>query len=99
MANQRAEIVMTEAEIGDLLAGTRSMTLATIGPNGQPHLVAMWFALLDGEIYLETKAKSQKAANLRRDPRISCLVEDGAVYEDLRGVEIEGHAELSDDAA
>ena len=97
MANQRAEIVMTEAEIGDLLAGTRSMTLATIGPNGQPHLVAMWFALLDGEIYLETKAKSQKAANLRRDPRISCLIEDGATYDELRGVEIEGHAQLSDD--
>jgi PPOX class probable F420-dependent enzyme len=97
MANQRAQIVMSDSEIRDLLAGTRSMTLATIGPTGQPHLVAMWFAVLDGEIYLETKAKSQKAANLRRDSRISCLIEDGATYDELRGVEIEGHAQLSDD--
>ena len=96
--NQRAAIVLTDAEIAELLAGARTATMATIGPDGQPHLVAMWFAVLDGEICFETKAKSQKVVNLRRDPRISCLLEDGATYEDLRGVSIEGTAEVSDDA-
>ena len=95
--NQRAEIVLTDDEIQELLASTRSATMATIGPDGQPHLVAMWFALVDGDICFETKAKSQKAVNLRRDPRISCLVEDGTTYEDLRGVAIEGTAEVTDD--
>src|SRR3954452_18400805 len=88
---------MTDAEVDELLAGTRSMTMATIGPDGQPHLVAMWFALVDGDVCFETKTKSQKAANLRRDPRITCLAEDGATYEDLRGVAIEGEAEVTDD--
>ena len=96
--NQRAQIVLTEEEIGELLASARTATMATIGPDGQPHLVAMWFAIIDGGICFETKAKSQKAVNLRRDPRISVLVEDGATYEDLRGVSIEGTAEVSDDA-
>ncbi len=96
--NRRAEIVLSETEIKELLDGTRSMTLASLGADGQPHLVAMWFAVLDGDICFETKTKSQKAINLRRDPRVSCLVEDGIVYEDLRGVEIEGVAEVSDDA-
>jgi PPOX class probable F420-dependent enzyme len=96
--NQRAQIVLTDDEIAEFLAGTRSATMATIGPDGQPHLVAMWFALVDGDICFETKAKSQKAVNLRRDPRISCLVEDGATYEELRGVSIEGEAEVTDDA-
>jgi PPOX class probable F420-dependent enzyme len=96
--NQRASIVLTDDEIRELLAGSRTATMATIGPDGQPHLVAMWFALIDGDICFETKAKSQKAVNLRRDPRISCLVEDGATYEDLRGVSIEGTAEVTDDA-
>ena len=95
--NRRAQITLTDAEITDLLAGVRSITMASIGPSGQPHLVAMWFAVLDGDIWFETKAKSQKAVNLRRDPRISCLAEDGDVYEDLRGVEIEGRAEVTDD--
>lgn len=95
--NQRARITLTDDEIGELLTGTRSMTMASLGPTGQPHLVAMWFAVLDGDIWFETKSKSQKAVNLRRDPRISCLAEDGDVYEELRGVEIEGRAEVSDD--
>jgi PPOX class probable F420-dependent enzyme len=96
--NQRASIVLSDDEVEELLAGARSATMATIGPDGQPHLVAMWFALIDGDICFETKAKSQKAVNLRRDPRISCLVEDGATYENLRGVSIEGTAEVTDDA-
>jgi PPOX class probable F420-dependent enzyme len=95
--NQRAAIVMTDAEVDELLAGARSATLASLGPDGHPHLVAMWFAVIDGDICFETKAKSQKAVNLRRDPRVSVLVEDGATYGDLRGVEIEGRAEVIDD--
>lgn len=96
--NQRAEIVLSDDEIDELLAGARTATMATVAPDGQPHLVAMWFAVIDGDICFETKSKSQKAVNLRRDPRISVLVEDGQAYEDLRGVSIEGRAEVSDDA-
>lgn len=95
--NQRAAIVMTDAEIAQMLAGARTATLASVGPDGQPHLVAMWFALIDGDICFETKAKSQKAVNLRRDPRVSVLVEDGATYDALRGVAFEGRAEVVDD--
>jgi PPOX class probable F420-dependent enzyme len=95
--NQRAEIVLSDEEIEQFLAGARSMTLASVGPDGQPHLVAMWYALIDGDVCFETKAKSQKAVNLRRNPQVSALVEDGLVYEDLRGVAIEGDAEVTDD--
>lgn len=97
--NQRADIVLSAGEIEQFLAGARSMTVASVGPSGQPHLVAMWFALIDGDVCFETKSKSQKAVNLRRNPRVSCLVEDGSVYEDLRGVAIEGVAQVSDDAS
>ena len=96
--NQRAQIVLTDEEIQQFLEGSRTMTLASVGPSGRPHLVAMWFALIDGDICFETKAKSQKAVNLRRNPAVSCLVEDGVVYEELRGVAIEGVAEVTDDA-
>jgi PPOX class probable F420-dependent enzyme len=95
--NERARIVLTDDQVQQLLAGSRSATMATVGADGQPHLVAMWFALIDGDICFETKAKSQKALNLRRDPRITCLVEDGMTYEELRGAAIEGTAEVTDD--
>lgn len=96
--NQRSSITMSDQEIEDYLRASRTMTLATLGPDGMPHLVAMWFAVIDGEIWFETKAKSQKAVNLRRDPRVTVLVEDGRTYDQLRGVSIEGRAEIVEDA-
>ncbi len=96
-ANQRAQIVMSDSEIADFVASNRTGTLATVGPDGQPHLTAMWYGVVDGEIWLETKAKSQKAVNLRRDPRVSFLLEDGQSYDTLRGVSFEGVAEIVDD--
>lgn len=95
--NQRNQIVMTDAEVVEFVARSRTGTLATIGPNGQPHLVAMWYGVVDGEIWVETKAKSQKAVNLRRDPRVSFLIEDGMTYDTLRGVSFEGVAEIVED--
>jgi len=70
---------------------------ATINHDGAIHLVAMWYGFLEGAVAFHTKAKSQKAVNLRRDPRITCLVEEGDKYEELRGVELVGRAELVED--
>ncbi|BCK54283.1 pyridoxamine 5'-phosphate oxidase family protein [Nocardia wallacei] len=97
-ANQRAQIVMSDAEIADFLERSRIITLATLGKSGLPHLTAMWYGLVDGAIWFETKAKSQKAVNIRRDPRVTVLVEAGDTYDQLRGVSIEGRAEIVDDA-
>ncbi|WP_040926550.1 pyridoxamine 5'-phosphate oxidase family protein [Saccharomonospora marina] len=97
--NQRAEVRMTDDEIAEFLGRGRVATLATNGPDGTPHLVAMWYGYLDGRIYFETKAKSQKAVNLRRDPTVVCMVESGDTYDQLRGVSVEGTAHLIDDPA
>ena len=94
---QRAQIVMDGTEIEEFLRRSRTATLATRGPGGAVHLVAMWYALLDGEIWFETKAKSQKAVNIRRDPAVSVMVEDGVTYDRLRGVAVEWTAEIVDD--
>ena len=96
-SKQRNQIVMTDEEITEFVARSRTGTMATIGAGGQPHLVAMWYAVLDGEIWVETKVKSQKVVNLRRNPRVSFLIEDGMTYDSLRGVSFEGVAEILDD--
>jgi PPOX class probable F420-dependent enzyme len=90
--NQRAMIVMTPAEVADFLARSRTATVASIGPDGMPHLVAMWYGIIGDAVYIETKAKSQKAVNLRRDPRMVFMVEAGTSYDSLRGVSLEGTA-------
>lgn len=95
--NQRSQITMTDAEIQEFLIQQRTATMATLGPTGMPHLVAMWYAVIDGAVWFETKARSQKAVNLRRDPRITCMVEEGETYDTLRGVAMEGTAEIVED--
>jgi PPOX class probable F420-dependent enzyme len=95
--NERAKIVMSDEEIAEFIERSRTATMATMLPDGRPHLVAMWYAVVDGEIWFETKAKSQKAVNLRRDPTITVMIEDGQSYDTLRGVSIDGHAEIVDD--
>jgi PPOX class probable F420-dependent enzyme len=95
--NQRAQITMSDEEIATFVEQQRTATMATIGPSGMPHLVAMWFAVLDGTIWFETKAKSQKATNLRRDDRLSVMIEDGQTYDTLRGVSFEGRGVIVDD--
>src|SRR6185437_2279451 len=94
---QRAQIVMSSSEITDFVTSSRTGTLATIGVDGQPHLTAMWYGVVDGEILLETKEKSQKAVNLKRDPRVSFMIEAGDTYDTLRGVSFEEVAEIVDD--
>ena len=95
--NQRSQIVMSDEEIATFLEQSRTGTMVTIGPNGMPHVVAMWYGLIDGKIYFETKGKSQKVQNLRRDPRIVVAVEAGDTYDQLRGVSVEGEAVLIED--
>jgi PPOX class probable F420-dependent enzyme len=96
-ANQRSQITMTDDEVAEFLEQQRNATMATLGPSGMPHLVAMWYAVLDGQIWFETKSRSQKAVNLRRDPRITCMVEAGHTYDTLRGVSIEGTGTIVED--
>ena len=92
--NQRAMIKMTEEEVDAFLHERRPVTLCSINHDGSIHAVAMWYGFLDGAIAVETKAKSQKVRNLRRNPRMTAMAEDGDYYEELRGVELVGRAEI-----
>jgi PPOX class probable F420-dependent enzyme len=95
--NQRAQIKMTPEEIDGFLHERRPVSLCSINHDGSIHAVAMWYGFLDGMLAFETKAKSQKAQNLRRNPTMTCMAEDGEYYEELRGVELVGTAEFIDD--
>ena len=95
--NQRAQIKMTDEEIDVFLHERHTMSMATVGFGGRIDLVAMWYGFLHGDIAFETKAKSQKVQNLRRDNRLTVMVEDGETYDTLRGVEMSGWGEIVDD--
>lgn len=88
---------MSDEEVAAFLAERHSATMCTLNWDGTIHAVAMWYGFLDGQLAVQTKAKSQKARNLERDPRMTCLVEAGERYEELRGVELVGTAQLVSD--
>ena len=85
---------MSDEEIEQFLVDNLKVQIATIGPDGTPHLTTLFYVLEDGLLAFWTYGRSQKVVNLRRDPRITCLVEDGEDYFELRGVSIQGTARL-----
>ena len=110
MPSRREMIRMTDPEIAEFLGGRRTLNLASVGPKSDVHLVAMWYGFLDGsntyrpeigfadgEIVIETFAKSQKVKNFRRTGRFTALVEAGDEYAELVGVELVGSVTLLED--
>ena len=97
MAGRRNQITMTPDEIEAFLDAERTLQVASINSDGTPHLVAMWYARHGGEIAFWTYAKSQKVVNVRRDPRLTVMVESGDKYEELKGVTIYGTARIIED--
>ena len=92
------DIEMTPEEIRGFLREGHTMTLATHGPRGYPHAVAMFYAIDDDlTVRLATYANSQKVKNIERNPKVCLLVETGSTYGELRGVMMEGDAVITID--
>ena len=88
---------MTPEEVLALLEQERTLICATIGRDGWPHLMPLWYVVRDGEPWSWTYAKSQKVRNLERDPRCTVQVETGEAYIELRGVMIKAECVIHRD--
>ncbi len=95
----RKDITMTDSEISDFLIGGHTLQVATLGRDGFPHLAPMFYVVHEGKVVFRSFTKSQKILNLRRDPKLTVLVETGLEYAELRGVMIKGRATLVTDRA
>ena len=97
MPNIRSDIALTDEQIRDFIDGSKTVIMGTLNHDGWPHLVPMWYSMVDGLIHMHTYKTSQKTKNIERDPRGSALIEDGVVYNELRGVFMRGRFEVRDD--
>ena len=95
--SRRDAIKMSEEEITAFLHDQRVMTLATLGRDGWPHLMPLWYVVRAGGLWAWTYGKSQKVRNLERDPRCTLQVEAGEAYHELRGVMFRARAHLHHD--
>lgn len=103
--SRREQIKMSQDEAAVFLAEERTLTCATQGPRGWPHLMPLWYVLRVPDagspgprLWSWTYAVSQKVKNLERDARATVQVEAGEEYQELRGVmfecEVRIHREL-----
>jgi nitroimidazol reductase NimA-like FMN-containing flavoprotein (pyridoxamine 5'-phosphate oxidase superfamily) len=88
---------MTSAEVKAFLETEKTAQVATIGPNGRPHLVPVFYVTRGNAIATWTYAKSQKVRNLQRIPQATVLVESGDTYAELRGVSMECDVRIIED--
>jgi PPOX class probable F420-dependent enzyme len=95
--SQRDELAMSEDEVQAFLQDGRRAQVGTINADGTPHVVPMSYVMVDGLLTIWTDPHSRKIANLRRDPRITCLVEDGAHFAEFRAVQLSGRAVVGED--
>jgi hypothetical protein len=102
--SRREQIKMSDAEVAAFLAEERTVTCATFGPRGWPHMMPLWYVLRDPpaespapRVWSWTYGASQKVRNIQRDPRTTLQVEKGEQYQELRGVMLECDAILYED--
>ena len=95
--SRRAAIKLGEDEQRQLIESERVVIVSSLGRNGWPHSMPLWYVPRDGEVWIWTYAKSQKVRNLERDPRATLLIETGHEYTELRGMMIEAEAEIHRD--
>lgn len=87
------EIGMSPEEVDIFLAENKVCRLATVPCDGVPHVVPVWYVILDGEIFIETSATTQKAKNLGDSSKVAIVVDKGEMFDDFKGVMIRGEAE------
>jgi nitroimidazol reductase NimA-like FMN-containing flavoprotein (pyridoxamine 5'-phosphate oxidase superfamily) len=95
--SRRDQIKLTAAEVSEFLARERVLNVASNGPDGWPHLTALWFVMRGTDPWAWTYRKSQKVKNLERDNRATTLVESGTEYSELKGVMLRTRAHIEYD--
>ena len=95
--SRRDAIKMSPEEVQAFLEEQRTVTCATNGRHGFPHLMPLWYVVRDGRLWAWTYGKSQKVRNLERDPRATLQVEAGVEYAELRGVMLRCDVEIHRD--
>src|SRR4051794_30986663 len=97
MTGQRkgTAIAMTEDERDTFLRTQPVCRVATVGANGRPHASALWFVWDGTALWLNSLTRSQRWADVDRDPRLSVIIDDGGMdFMALRGIELQGSAQI-----
>ena len=85
----------TEEALEFLATGTRTAKVAWVASDGRPHVAPIWFIVEDGDILFATSAEAGKSRAMRREPRISMVVDVEEPPYAL--VKVDGTVEITED--
>jgi len=94
---RRSQVALTTDEQVAFLNESHVASLSTVDKDGFPHVVAMIFVARENAIFMTSWGKAQKVLNIRRNPKVGILIEDGTTYADYRGISIRGTCEIIED--
>jgi hypothetical protein len=76
-----------------MFGGLPVVNVATVEPDGAPHVVPLWFVWPEDAIYVSTRREGRTWANVAADPRVALTVDLGRAWVEIAGIEIRGRAE------
>ena len=66
---------LSQTELDSFLSEPNIAIVASSGPSGKPHAMPIWYAWRDGKVLFHTGADSKKMRNLRKNPRVSVVID------------------------
>jgi len=79
------------------LGNGRIVRVSSVGPDGTPHIVPIWYVYESGKLYLSTGPQSIKVRNLRVNNKVAFCVDVGEAFYDLKAVVGKGTARILTD--
>jgi PPOX class probable F420-dependent enzyme len=76
-----------------MFGGLPVVAVATVDPDGAPHVVPLWFVWQEDALYVSTRREGRTWRNARLDPRVSVSIDLGRSWTEIAGVVLEGVAE------
>ena len=92
----KLDLSLTDEELEAFLGEQHTVRVATVGPDGAPHVVPLWFVWHDGSVFLNSTLGNPTVENMARTGTASAVVDDGRTYDLLRGVVLSGPVERID---
>lgn len=92
----KLDLSLTDRELDVYLREGRTMRVATVDPDGMPHVVPLWFVWHDGIVFLNSTRGNPTVENMLRHERAAGVVDDGETYDALRGVVVTGRVEVAE---
>jgi nitroimidazol reductase NimA-like FMN-containing flavoprotein (pyridoxamine 5'-phosphate oxidase superfamily) len=93
----REQLRLTDDELDEMLRTERTLHVATVSPDGWPHVVPLWFVWRGGAVWINNLRRSKRSRDVREGSPVALCVDTGVAYKELRGAVLYGRFGVADE--